>query len=78
MAQQAKEMIKSDLSLGYYANDPNIKVIAPWREWNLKSRTQLLEFAMENQIAVPKDKQNEAPYSMDANLLHTSYEGKNT
>ena len=62
--------------LGYYANDPNIKVIAPWREWNLKSRTQLLEFAMENQIAVPKDKQNEAPYSMDAILLHTSYEGK--
>ena len=62
--------------LGYYANDPKIKVIAPWREWNLKSRAQLLDYAMQNQINVPKDKLNEAPYSMDANLLHTSYEGK--
>ncbi len=62
--------------LGYYAIDPKIKVIAPWREWNLKSRAQLLDYAMQNQIAVPKDKFNEAPYSMDANLLHTSYEGK--
>jgi len=62
--------------LGYYACDPKIKVIAPWREWNLKSRAQLLDYAMENQITVPKDKLNEAPYSMDANLLHTSYEGK--
>ena len=62
--------------LGYYAIDPKIKVIAPWREWNLKSRTQLLDYAMQNQITVPKDKLNEAPYSMDANLLHTSYEGK--
>ena len=62
--------------LGYYANDPKIKVIAPWREWNLKSRAQLLDYALQNQINVPKDKLNEAPYSMDANLLHTSYEGK--
>ena len=62
--------------LGYYANDPKIKVIAPWREGNLKSRAQLLDYAMQNQINVPKDKLNEAPYSMDANLLHTSYEGK--
>ena len=62
--------------LGYYANNPKIKVIAPWREWNLKSRAQLLDYAMQNQISVPKDKLDEAPYSMDANLLHTSYEGK--
>ena len=62
--------------LGYYANDPKIKVIAPWREWDLKSRAQLLDYAMQNQINVPKDKLNEAPYSMDANLLHTSYEGR--
>tara|TARA_X000000950_G_scaffold89399_1_gene112472 strand:+ start:1482 stop:2678 length:1197 start_codon:yes stop_codon:yes gene_type:complete len=62
--------------LGYYANNPKIKVIAPWREWNLKSRAQLLDYAMQNQINVPKDKLDEAPYSMDANLLHTSYEGK--
>ena len=62
--------------LGYYANDPKIKVIAPWREWHLKSRAQLLDYARQNQINVPKDKLNEAPYSMDANLLHTSYEGK--
>ena len=62
--------------LGYYAINPKIKVIAPWREWDLKSRNDLLEFAAKNQIPVPKDKINEAPYSMDANLLHISYEGK--
>ena len=62
--------------LGYYAINPKIKVIAPWREWDLKSRNDLLEFATKNQIPVPKDKINEAPYSMDANLLHISYEGK--
>jgi argininosuccinate synthase len=62
--------------LGYYAINPKIKVIAPWREWNLKSRYDLLEYASINQIPVPKDKINEAPYSMDANLLHVSYEGK--
>ena len=62
--------------LGYYAINPKIKVVAPWREWNLKSRNDLLEYAKKNQIPVPKNKLNEAPYSMDANLLHVSYEGK--
>ena len=62
--------------LGYYANNPKIKIIAPWREWDLKSRKDLINYAEKNQIPVPKDKINEAPYSTDANLLHTSYEGK--
>src|SRR6187455_963722 len=62
--------------LGYYALEPNIKVIAPWREWDFKGRDDLLEFAEKNQIPVAKDKRGEAPYSMDANLLHISYEGK--
>ncbi len=62
--------------LGYYALKPDIKVIAPWREWELQSRTEMLEYAMKHQIPVPKDKHGEAPYSMDANLLHISYEGK--
>ena len=62
--------------LGYYALDPHIKVIAPWREWNLKSREHLLEFAEKNQIPVAKDKRGEAPFSVDANLLHSSSEGK--
>lgn len=62
--------------LGYYALKPDIKVIAPWREWELNSRTQMIEYAMQHQIPVPKDKHGEAPYSMDANLLHISYEGK--
>ena len=62
--------------LGYYAINPKIKVVAPLREWNLKSRNDLLEYAKKNQIPVPKNKVNEAPYSMDANLLHVSYEGK--
>ncbi len=62
--------------LGYYALKPDIKVIAPWREWELNSRTQMIEYAMKHQIPVPKDKHGEAPYSMDANLLHISYEGK--
>lgn len=62
--------------LAYYALDPTIKVIAPWREWDLSSRTKLIEFAMLNQIPVPKDKHGEAPFSVDANLLHTSSEGK--
>jgi argininosuccinate synthase len=59
-----------------YALDPNIKVIAPWREWSFKSRTDLLDFAEKNQIPVPKDKRGEAPFSVDANLLHSSSEGK--
>lgn len=62
--------------LGYYALKPDIKVIAPWREWDLNSRTKLLDFAEKHQIPIAKDKRGEAPYSMDANLLHISYEGK--
>ncbi|HEX8415480.1 MAG TPA: argininosuccinate synthase [Sphingomicrobium sp.] len=62
--------------LGYYALDPDIKVIAPWREWNLTSRTALIEFAEKHQIPVPRDKRGESPFSTDANLLHTSSEGK--
>ncbi|MEX1035176.1 MAG: argininosuccinate synthase [Sneathiella sp.] len=62
--------------LGYYALDPDIKVIAPWREWDLNSRTKLIEFAEKNQIPIPKDKRGEAPFSVDANLLHISAEGK--
>lgn len=62
--------------LGYYALDPDIRVIAPWREWDLNSRTKLIEFAEEHQISIPKDKRGEAPYSADANMLHISAEGK--
>jgi len=62
--------------LGYYANNPEIKIIAPWREWGMKSRKDLIDYAKKNQIPVPNDKINEPPYSTDANLLHTSYEGK--
>ena len=62
--------------LACYALNPDIKVIAPWREWQLQSRTKLLAFAEENQIAIAKDKRGEAPFSVDANLLHTSSEGK--
>ncbi len=62
--------------LGYYALQPDIKVIAPWREWDLSSRTKLLAYAEAKQIPVPKDKRGEAPFSVDANLLHISAEGK--
>jgi len=62
--------------LGYYALDPDIAVIAPWREWDLTSRTRLIEFAEAHDIPVAKDKRGEAPFSTDANLLHTSSEGK--
>ncbi len=62
--------------LGYYALNPDIRVIAPWREWDLTSRTKLIEFAEAHQIPVAKDKRGEAPFSTDANLLHTSSEGK--
>ncbi|NQU69226.1 MAG: argininosuccinate synthase [Rhodospirillales bacterium] len=62
--------------LGYYALNPDIKIIAPWREWDLNSRTKLLEYAESHQIPIASDKRGEAPYSTDANLLHISYEGK--
>ena len=62
--------------LAAYALNPDIKVIAPWREWDLSSRTRLIDFAEKNQIPISKDKRGEAPFSVDANLLHTSSEGK--
>jgi len=62
--------------LTYYALNPDIKVIAPWREWDLTSRTKLIDFAEKNQIPIAKDKRGEAPFSVDANLLHSSSEGK--
>ncbi|MDO9710432.1 argininosuccinate synthase [Paracraurococcus lichenis] len=62
--------------IGYYALKPDVKVIAPWREWDLTSRTKLLEFAEAHQIPIAKDKRGEAPFSVDANLLHSSSEGK--
>ena len=62
--------------LGYYANDSSIIVIAPWREWDLSSRKELVNFAQKYQIPIPKDKKGEPPFSTDANLLHTSSEGK--
>jgi argininosuccinate synthase len=62
--------------IAYYALKPDVKVIAPWREWDLTSRTKLLEFAEKNQIPVTRDKRGEAPFSVDANLLHSSSEGK--
>lgn len=62
--------------LAAYALNPDIKVIAPWRDWEFKSRTDLLKFAEEHQIPVPKDKRGEAPFSVDANMLHSSSEGK--
>ncbi len=62
--------------LGYYALEPGIKIIAPWREWELSGREALLEFARMHQIPIAKDKEGEAPFSVDANLLHSSSEGK--
>ena len=62
--------------LAYYGLNPDIKVIAPWREWDLNSRKKLIEFAEKNQIVITKDNMGEDPYSVDANLLHTSSEGK--
>jgi len=62
--------------LGYYACKPDITVIAPWREWDLTSRSKLIAFAEAHQIPIARDKRGQAPYSMDANLLHTSCEGK--
>ncbi len=62
--------------LGYYALDPDIRVISPWREWDMVSREDLIDFAEKHQIEVPRDKRGEAPFSCDANMLHTSSEGK--
>jgi argininosuccinate synthase len=62
--------------LGYYALEPDIRVIAPWREWDYASREQLIDFAEKHQIPISKDKRGEAPFSIDANLLHSSSEGK--
>jgi len=62
--------------LSYYALEPSIRIIAPWREWQFKSRTDLLDFARAHQIPIAKDKEGEAPFSVDANLLHSSSEGK--
>ena len=62
--------------LGYYALEPGIKIIAPWREWTFKGREELLKFARDHQIPVAKDKEGESPFSVDANLLHSSSEGK--
>jgi argininosuccinate synthase len=62
--------------LAYYALEPDIRVVAPWREWNFKSREALLDFAEKHQIPITKDKRGEAPFSVDANLLHSSSEGK--
>jgi len=62
--------------LAYYALNPSIKIVAPWREWAFKGRDDLLEFARQNQIPIAKDKEGEAPFSVDANLLHSSSEGK--
>ena len=62
--------------LGYYALKPDVTVIAPWREWDLRSREQLIAFAEQHQIPIAKDKRGEAPFSVDANLLHASSEGK--
>ena len=71
---KGNDQVRFELSA--YALDPDIKVIAPWREWDLTSRTRLLEFAETHQIPIARDKRGEAPFSVDANLLHTSSEGK--
>ncbi len=71
---KGNDQVRFELSA--YALDPSIRVIAPWREWDLSSRTRLLEFAEQNQIPIAKNKRGEAPFSVDANLLHTSSEGR--
>ncbi len=71
---KGNDQVRFELSA--YALNPHIRVIAPWREWTLSSRTKLLQFAEENQIPIARDKRGEAPFSVDANLLHTSSEGK--
>src|SRR5690242_11734523 len=71
---KGNDQVRFELSA--YALNPDIKVIAPWRDWSFKSRTDLLNFAEAHQIPVPKDKKGDAPFSVDANLLHSSSEGK--
>jgi argininosuccinate synthase len=76
MVQLVKEMIKLDLNWDIIILDPNIKIIAPWRIWKLKSRTDLINYAKKHGIAIPKDKKGAPPFSIDDNLFHTSTEGK--
>ncbi|MBU6318267.1 MAG: argininosuccinate synthase [Alphaproteobacteria bacterium] len=71
---KGNDQVRFELSA--YALNPNIRIIAPWRTWSFRSRTDLIEFAEKNQIPVAKDKRGEAPFSVDANLLHSSSEGK--
>ena len=71
---KGNDQVRFELSA--YALKPDVKVIAPWREWDLNSRSKLIAYAEQHQIPIPTDKRGEAPYSMDANLLHISYEGK--
>ena len=71
---KGNDQVRFELSA--YALDPDIRVVAPWREWELESRSRLMEFAREHQIPIARDRQGEAPFSVDANLLHTSSEGK--
>src|SRR3954464_55074 len=71
---KGNDQVRFELSA--YALNPDIKVIAPWRDWSFKSRTDLMNFAEQHQIPVPKDKRGDAPFSVDANLLHSSSEGK--
>ena len=71
---KGNDQVRFELSC--YALNPNIRIISPWREWDLNSRSRLLEFAERNQIPISKDKKGEAPFSIDANILHTSSEGK--
>jgi argininosuccinate synthase len=71
---KGNDQVRFELAVN--ALDPSIKIIAPWRQWNIRSRTQLLEYAEKHRIPVPSDKRGEAPFSIDANLLHTSTEGK--
>jgi argininosuccinate synthase len=71
---KGNDQVRFELSA--YALNPDIRVIAPWREWDLRSRAKLIEWAEKHQIEIPKDKRGEAPFSVDANLLHTSSEGK--
>jgi argininosuccinate synthase len=76
MARPARATTRSASSSSYYALKPDVKIIAPWREWDLTSRTALIEFAEQHQIPIAKDKRGEAPFSVDANLLHSAQRGQ--